>query len=249
MPLFGDKCHEGLTDTLKHIATLIEKPSAIVIVSAHWEEEKPTVTSGARPSLIYDYFGFPKESYQIQYPAPGKPALAHRIADLLTKNNIDAVLDEDRGFDHGLFIPLKIMYPAATIPCVQLSLVKGLSPVQHIRMGKALAELRKENVLVIGSGSSFHNIKSFFSPASTHERSMNEAFEKWLHDTCYSHELNEEVRERMLVNWEAAPAASFCHPREEHLIPLHVCYGLAESPARQMFAFELMGKRSSCYLW
>ncbi len=249
LPLLGDETHKEMIDSLKYIVTILEKPSAIIVVSAHWEEEKPTITSGEWPTLIYDYYGFPKESYEIQYPAPGEPSLAHKIFDLLKSNSIEANLVEDRGFDHGLFVPLKIMYPDANIPCVQLSLVKTLSPLEHLQLGRALAGLREDNVLVIGSGFSFHNLKSFFSPSTNEVRSMNESFEQWLIDTCSNPELSENERTLRLINWESAPAARYCHPREEHLLPLHVCYGIVELPAKQVFTFEVMGKRASCYLW
>jgi 4,5-DOPA dioxygenase extradiol len=249
LPLLGDAAHEELIENLRYLATILPKPSAIVVISAHWEEGTPTITGGANPSLLYDYYGFPKESYEIQYPAPGEPALARRIHDLLTKEGMEAALDEQRGLDHGVFVPLKTMFPDADIPCVQLSLVKGLRPDAHIRMGKALAGLTDDNLLVIGSGFSFHNLRAFFSPATTKVRAMNEAFEQWLNETCCSRALSEDERERRLVDWQSAPAARFCHPREEHLLPLHVCYGLAQSPAKQVSRFEVMGIKASAYLW
>jgi aromatic ring-opening dioxygenase catalytic subunit (LigB family) len=249
LPLLGDAAHEQLVDNLKHLATIVPSPSAIVVISAHWEEAKPTITSGAYPPLLYDYYGFPPESYEILYPVPGKPALARRMAGMLTGVGMEPVLDEQRGFDHGLFVPLKIMYPDATSPCVQLSLVRGLDPAEHVRMGKALAGLRDEPVLIVGSGFSFHNMQAFFSPSTDRVRSMNGAFEDWLVETCSSQALSESERERRLVEWTSAPAARFCHPREEHLVPLHVCYGIAQAPARQVFRFEIMGKAASAYLW
>ena len=164
LPLLGDEGHHEMVDCLSDLARTLEKPAAIIVISAHWEENKPTITSGATPSLIYDYYGFPNESYDIRYPAPGDPLLAHKIFRLLNGSGIEAVLDEQRGFDHGVFVPLKIMFPDADIPCVQLSLVKSLNPLEHIRIGKALAGLKDDNVLIIGSGSSFHNIKAFLAP-------------------------------------------------------------------------------------
>ena len=249
MPLLGDAAHEQLVENLKQLATIVPSPSAIVVISAHWEEARPTITAGAHPPLIYDYYGFPEESYQIVYPAPGEPALAGRMANLLQGAGMEPVLDEQRGFDHGLFVPLKITYPDATFPCVQLSLVQGLDPAEHVRMGKALSGLGDESVLIVGSGFSFHNMQAFFVPSTDRVRSMNEAFEQWLVVTCSSQAFGESERERRLVEWTAAPAARFCHPREEHLVPLHVCYGIAQAPARQVFRFEIMGKAASAYLW
>ncbi|MGZ5013056.1 MAG: DODA-type extradiol aromatic ring-opening family dioxygenase, partial [Methylobacter sp.] len=114
---------------------------------------------------------------------------------------------------------------------------------------KALADLRKDNVLVIGSGFSFHNLREFFTPSTKEARFMNESFEQWLIDTCFNSQLTEEERERRLKNWDSAPAARYCHPRSEHLLPLHVCYGVAGTAAKRVFEFEIMGKMASAYLW
>lgn len=167
LPLLGDKNHQEMIAFLQEITPSLGKPSAILVISAHWEAAQPTITSGDFPSLIYDYSGFPKESYQNEYAAPGSPDLAKKIFKLLEKAGIEAKLDNQGGFDHGLFVPLKLMYPQANIPCVQLSLANGLDPREHIRIGKALSELRYDNVLVIGSGFSFHNIKEFFASSTT----------------------------------------------------------------------------------
>ncbi len=249
LPLLGEPSHKDMVAGLQNITSLLAKPSTIIVISAHWEEEQATVTSGANPALLYDYSGFPQESYEIQYPAPGAPRLARKIYNVLNRSGIKANLTEDRGFDHGVFIPLKIMYPSADIPCVQLSLLNNLNPAEHIQIGKALAGLQEENILILGSGFSFHNLRAFFSPSTEAIQSMNKSFEKWLIKTCSSHDLSEKEREQRLINWESAPAARFCHPREEHLLPLHVCYGVAQTPARQVFALEVMGKQASAYLW
>jgi len=233
LPLLGDKGHQNMVNFIREVAPQLVKPSAILVISAHWEESKPTITSGKSPSLIYDYYGFPKASYEIEYPAPGAPELANKIFNLLGKAGIEAKLDDQRGFDHGLFVPLKMLYPEANIPCVQLSLVNSLQPEEHIQMGKALADLRKDNVLVIGSGFSFHNLKEFFMPSTKEAKAMNESFEQWLIETCSSSHFTEQEREQRLRNWHAAPAASYCHPRAEHLLPLHVCYGVAGSAAKK----------------
>ncbi|MBK8814844.1 MAG: dioxygenase [Methylococcaceae bacterium] len=249
LPLLGDKNHQEMIAFLQEITPSLGKPSAILVISAHWETAHPTITSGDFPSLIYDYSGFPKESYEIEYAVPGSPDLAKKIFKLLEKAGIEAKLDNQRGFDHGLFVPLKLMYPQANIPCVQLSLVKGLDPTEHIRIGKALSELRRENVLVIGSGFSFHNIQGFFASSSTEIRAMNNAFEKWLLDTCSNKSYSENERERRLINWENAPAARYCHPREEHLMPLHICYGITGTAAKQSFEINIMEKKASAYIW
>jgi aromatic ring-opening dioxygenase catalytic subunit (LigB family) len=249
LPLLGDKGHQNLIDFIGKVTPMLIKPSAILVISAHWEANKPTLTSGAFPSLLYDYYGFSKEAYEIKYPAPGAPELANKIFNLLVSAGIEAKLDDRRGFDHGLFVPLKMMYPDADIPCVQLSLVNSLQPGLHIRIGKALAGLRKDNVLVIGSGFSFHNLKEFFAPSTQQSQAMNTSFEQWLMDACSSRSLTEEEREQRLIHWDSAPAARYCHPREEHLLPLHVCYGVAGTAAKRVFEFEILGKMASAYLW
>ena len=247
LPLLGDAGHRNMVEFLTRITPSLGRPSAILVISAHWEERTPTLTSGKAPSLIYDYYGFPEESYKIQYPAPGNPGLAQKIHDMLQESGIDAHLDDHRGFDHGLFVPLKIMYPDATIPCVQLSLVAGLDAETHIRIGKALSAIRKEDVLIVGSGFSFHNLRAFFSPGGGD--SWNEAFQEWLRDLCTKAGMTSAEREQGLVAWERAPFARYCHPREEHLLPLHVCYGIAGSAAQLVFDGEVLGKRSIGLLW
>jgi len=248
-PLLGDPRHKDLIDFLKQAPSLLVKPSLILIVSGHWEENYPTVNSGISPPLLYDYHGFPEESYRISYPAPGDPSLADAVVDLLQSHGIRADHNDRRGLDHGVFVPLKIMYPEATIPCVQLSLISSLNPLEHIKLGRVLAELREENLLIIGSGASFHNLPAFHQEPSAESQARNESFEGWLIDALSNDGLSEEERARILAAWESAPAARYCHPREEHLLPLHVCYGVCSAPARQIFEIEMMGKKTSSYIW
>lgn len=248
MPLLGDKGHMEMVEHLKNIATTIKKPSAIIVVSAHWEEKIATITSAAKPSLIYDYYGFPEESYHIEYACPGEPELANSVSQALSNADIESRLEAQRGLDHGVFVPLKIMYPEADIPCVQLSLNSNLDPAQHIKIGQALSDLSYDNLLLIGSGFSFHNMRAFFTP-SAERNMMNQAFEDWLIDTCTSAEISEDERKQRLTKWVDAPYARFCHPREEHLLPLHVCYGLAQSACSDFFSLTIFGIKSSIYLW
>jgi aromatic ring-opening dioxygenase catalytic subunit (LigB family) len=248
MPLLGDKSHVEMVERLKNIAATIKKPSAIIVVSAHWEEKIATITSTAKPSLIYDYYGFPEESYRIAYVCPGEPILANLVNQALSSAGTESRLDAERGLDHGVFVPLKIIYPEADIPCVQLSLVHGLDPVEHIKIGQALNDLDYENLLIIGSGFSFHNMRAFFAPSADRNR-MNQAFEDWLIETCSSTALTEEERMQRLTQWADAPYARFCHPREEHMLPLHVCYGVAQSACTDFFALTILGVQSSVYLW
>ncbi len=209
----------SMAEYLKGIAAILpQKPKAIVVVSAHWEEPEFTVTTHPQPQLIYDYFGFPDHAYQIKYPAPGAPALAEEVYDLLKKNGIAVRRDKERGFDHGVFIPFKLIFPEADIPIIQLSLKHGLDPEEHLAVGRALAPLRREGVLIVGSGMSYHNLKRFFrgnDPSS-------KEFDSWLAGAVASPE-----RESHLIRWSEAPAAHEAHPREEHLLPLMVAAGAA----------------------
>ncbi len=249
LPLLGDPGHQGMIDFIARVTPSLGRPAAIVVVSAHWEEPGPTVTGGASPPLIHDYYGFPEESYRIEYPAPGHPELAGKIVGLLNQQGMNAKLDKERGFDHGLFVPLKLMYPDAEIPCVQLSLASSLDPELHIRMGEALSSLAADNILVIGSGFSFHNMKAFSGPANVGYDEANKAFEAWLRHSLSDPVLSEQERRRRLVEWHQAPGARLCHPREEHLLPLQLCYGVAGQGARQAFSMEILGKRASAFLW
>ena len=141
------------------------------------------------------------------------------------------------------------MYPDADIPCVQLSLVKSFDPAEHIKIGHALQNLGNQSLLLIGSGFSFHNMKAFFTPETDNTKAMNVSFERWLLETCSDQKLAEDERRQRLVEWESVPFARYCHPREEHLLPLHVCYGFAESACSNSYELLILNKKSSMYLW
>ncbi len=249
MPLLGDSGHRNMVEFLQRISLQVPKPERIVVFSAHWEERQPTITGGISPSLIYDYYGFPEESYRITYPAPGEPALAMAISGVLEEEGIEASVDQKRGFDHGMFVPLKVMYPEATIPTVQVSLVSGLDPEDHFRLGRALRGLTQRNLLFLGSGFSFHNLRGFFSSGPPAPDPRNALFQDWLVETCTSPGISQSEREKRLIEWESAPSARYCHPREEHLMPLHVCSGLAGSVGKLVFDGEVLGKRAISVLW
>ena len=248
LPILGDASHQAMVEFMTRLPAQLARPDAIVVVSAHWEEHAATLLGAPNPPMLYDYYGFPKEAYSITYPAPGHPALAERIAGLLEKNDIPARTDTQRGFDHGLFIPLKLMYPRADIPSIQLSLLHTLDPAAHISQGKALGELLSENILVIGSGFSFHNLNAFFGQAVGTPDAANDAFQNWLVETCAG-PLSQSAREQRLIEWELAPSARYCHPREEHLLPLHVCLGMASGLAEVVFDDQILGKRGVAFLW
>jgi len=248
LPILGDPGHQAMVDFMTQLPSRLARPDAILVISAHWEESVATLLGAQNPPMFYDYYGFPEEAYAITYPAPGDPGLAECIAGLLAKNHIPARLDSQRGFDHGLFIPLKLMYPEADIPCLQLSLLRGLDPAAHIALGQALRDLLSENILVLGSGFSFHNQRAFFGRPLGAPDPQNDAFQDWLIETCTG-PLSPEEREQRLIEWEQAPSARYCHPREEHLLPLHVCQGLAGGAGELVFNDKILGKRGVGFLW
>lgn len=205
-------------------AELDGAPQAVLMVSGHWEERGFAVSSGANPGMVYDYYGFPEYLYHIKYGAPGSPELAGRVHDLLRASRIGATLDPTRGFDHGTFSIMKPLYPEEEMPVVQLSLDINLDPVLHLAVGRALAPLRDEGVLIVGSGLSFHNLRLLRS-TSAHEPSRQ--FDAWLQQTLV--EASPDERTSRLVGWERAPCARVAHPREDHLLPLMVVVGAAET--------------------
>jgi aromatic ring-opening dioxygenase catalytic subunit (LigB family) len=217
-------------------------PRALLVISAHWEEPVPTVMTAEQPSILYDYYGFPPESYAITWPAPGEPKLASRVQSLLDAAGIPNAADGDRGFDHGTFIPLKLTYPDADVPAIQLSLKLGLDPSEHLTIGRALAPLRDEGVFVVASGMTFHNLRIFRDPRAV---PAAEAFDAWLRETMT---LEADERNRRLEQWTTAPAARTAHPREEHLLPLMVAAGAAgEDRATVAFNDTFTGLRLSAY--
>lgn len=217
-------------------------PKALLVISAHWEERVPTVMTHAKPPLFFDYYGFPPESYQLTWPAPGDPALAARVQALLGAAGFKTGRDAERGFDHGTFVPLKLAYPKADVPTVQLSLKTGLDPAEHMAMGRALAPLRDEGVFIVGSGMTFHNMRGFMNPQAL---GISEEFDGWLRETAT---LVGSARTNRLLAWAKAPQAKICHPREEHLLPLMVVAGAAEQDAGQVtYAARYAGVALSGY--
>lgn len=212
---------DSLTRYLQSVRDLPPAPPrALLVVSAHWEEARPTVMTNAKPPLLFDYYGFPEESYRLTWPAPGAPEVAARVLDLLTQAGIEGASNAERGFDHGTFVPLKLTYPDALVPTLQLSLKAGLDPREHLAIGRALAPLREEGVFIIGSGMTFHNMRGFGAQG----RAASAAFDAWLRDTTPRDSAERDAR---LASWQEAPAARLAHPREEHLLPLMVVAGAA----------------------
>ncbi|RZL88236.1 MAG: dioxygenase [Variovorax sp.] len=216
-----DKLEAALADMPRQIG---RKPDAILMLSAHWEAPAFTVMGNPRPPMVYDYGGFPEHTYHVHYDAPGSPELARRVQGLIEAAGLPAALDAERGFDHGMFSPMAAMYPQADVPVVQLSLKRGLDPAEHLALGRAIAPLRDENVLIVGSGLSYHNLRNFGPQA--HDASK--AFDDWLDATVHAEPARRTER---LLDWSSAPAARVAHPREEHLIPLMVAVGAAGDEA------------------
>lgn len=218
-----------------------EAPRALLVVSAHWEEPVPTVMTHPHPPLLYDYYGFPEASYHLTWPAQGSAELASHVATLLGKAGFKTATNGERGFDHGAFVPLKLAYPDANVTAVQLSLIRGLDPGQHIALGPALAPLRDQGVLIVGSGMSYHNLRAF----GPEGRGASEAFDTWLQQAATA---EPAARDAQLGQWQTAPAARFAHPREEHLLPLMVAAGAAESDrGRVAFSGTILGVKLSGY--
>jgi len=218
------------------VTRLPTRPSALLVVSAHWEEAVPTLMTSPNPPLLFDYTGYPPAAYALQWPAPGAPHLAERVTSLLGAAGFRTATNPTRGYDHGTFIPLMLALPDADLPILQMSLIDSLDPAQHIAMGRALAPLRDEGVLLVGSGNSYHNMRGFGHRESTEPSRL---FDEWLADAVVQ---SPAERERRLIAWSEAPGAKHCHPREEHLLPLHVMMGAGVEDAAtldlQLFALE-----------
>ncbi|WP_454915657.1 DODA-type extradiol aromatic ring-opening family dioxygenase [Xanthobacter sediminis] len=235
---------DGLARYFKGLdASLGARPKAVLVISGHWEESRPTVNTGAHPGLLFDYYGFPAETYRLSYPAPGSPALAARVRGLLDEAGIASGEDDARGYDHGVFVPFMLLYPEADVPLVQLSLQRELDPKAHLALGQALAPLRDEGVLIVGSGMSFHNLRTLFSP-DPQVAAASEAFDAWLTDAV--EDQDPASREAKLAAWACAPAALAAHPRSEHLVPLFVAAGAAGADlGRRTFHDHIFGKAYS----
>ncbi|WBO21966.1 DODA-type extradiol aromatic ring-opening family dioxygenase [Sphingomonas abietis] len=217
------------------LSTLPEKPKGIVVISGHWEEPAFTASTAPRPEMIFDYYGFPAHTYQLSYPAPGAPALAERVVSLLEGAGLPAATDATRGFDHGVFVPFLLVDPEASIPVVPLSLKQDLDPAEHLAAGRALAPLRDEGILIVGSGMSYHNMRGFRTAAAVRPSAI---FDAWLSQTVAS---DPDARRQALAQWSSAPAARESHPREEHLLPLMIAAGAGEdSPGSKPFSDHVM---------
>ena len=184
-------------------------------LSAHWEEKSHTVLTSPSPPLLFDYYGFPPEAYQLSWPAPGAPAVAERVQRLLSATGLPTTTDAHRGYDHGVFVPMLVAFPDASIPVTQVSLLSSLDPAAHVALGKALAPLRDDNILILGSGFSFHNLGSMRvtllsganpgGAAADKVRTASKAFDGWLVETLCSPQLDPAQREQRILEWATAP--------------------------------------------
>ncbi|MGE5243509.1 MAG: DODA-type extradiol aromatic ring-opening family dioxygenase [Betaproteobacteria bacterium] len=223
-------------------ASLGGRPRAVLVISGHWESKPPAVNAGARPPLLFDYYGFPEHTYRLAYPVAGSPMLAARVRELLSAAAMASTDDAARGLDHGVFVPFKLIYPDADVPLVQLSLDASRDPLVHLAIGRALAPLRDEGVLIVGSGMSYHNLRELFvdRPESNQP---SEAFDAWLNAAVAAEPGERAAR---LADWRAAPGARASHPTPEHLLPLMVAAGAAgEDAGRSTYSDRLMGKALS----
>lgn len=245
LPLLGGLGHEKMISFYKSLSEKLPRPDDILVISAHWEEDNLTILNSKNYQLLYDYYGFPEEAYKLTYPASGNTELVDTIKKNLQDINI--LEDGERGLDHGVFVPLSLIYPDADIPVTQISLLKSLDPKEHLELGKKLQFLNKRNVLIIGSGFSFHNLANFTLEEEVEDLSNNQ-FQDWLIETCTKID-DDEVMEKRLIDWISAPHASYCHPREEHLLPLHVCAGIAGRKGETIFDDYIVGKRAIAIKW
>jgi len=224
-------------------AALGTRPKAVLVISGHWEEARPTLNTAARPGMLFDYYGFPPDTYRLSYPAPGSPELAQRVRALLEEAGIATGTDDARGYDHGVFIPFMLIYPQADVPVLQLSLQQELDPKAHLALGRALAPLRDDGVLIVGSGMSYHNLRALFTSDPRIDEA-SEAFDSWL--TAAVEEKDAAARAERLAAWTTAPAALAAHPRSEHLVPLFVAAGAAgDDLGRRVFHSHIFGKAYS----
>ncbi|MFQ1701548.1 DODA-type extradiol aromatic ring-opening family dioxygenase [Loktanella agnita] len=210
---------------------LPQKPKAVLMISGHWEAEMVQVMASPQPPMVYDYGGFPAHTYSVVYPSPGAPEIAEKALNLLKDAEIAVELNVTQGYDHGTFVPMAIMYPQANVPLFQISLQASYDPATHLAMGRALAPLRDEGVLIVGSGLSYHNLRLFGPEA----REPSDGFDAWLHDALMQ---EPDARTAAMIDWESAPYARVSHKQEDHLVPIFVALGAAEGEAATMIYHE-----------
>lgn len=258
MPLLGDPGHREITKSLKTKVPKVlklgtpEAPKAILLVTAHWSTNKVTVSSGSKHDLLYDYYGFPPESYEIKHDAPGSPEIAGEVIKALKEAGIECGKDGERGWDHGVFVPMKLIDPSAQTPIVQLSVLASESPSQSYAIGKALASLRAQNIAIVGSGfATFHNLRLMFSGVSSTPdfKKQNIDWSNAVTDAAMT--ADEDVRAKKFEDWRKWPNAYTMHPRggAEHFLPLIVCAGAAGTTEGRKYADDFRGVDMWSYYW
>lgn len=229
------------------IGKLTPQPAAILVVSAHWEAQKPTVSLSGSPETIYDFSGFSPELYRMQYPAPGAPVLAERVISLLSAAGLHTDSNTSRGLDHGAWVPLSAMYPKANIPVTQLSLVKNAGPASHFELGRALAPLRNEGVLILCSGAITHNFAwlDWHAKADKAPMPQAEVFGNWVAERTAAQDIS------ALLNYRSAPYGAESHPDEDHFMPFFVASGAAKNniPQRYRPRFSYGALSMDAYVW
>ncbi|XP_030034291.2 4,5-DOPA dioxygenase extradiol [Manduca sexta] len=253
MPLLGDEEHADLTKFLrdevkKHVN--FNKVKAIILVTAHWESDIVAISSGKHHDLYFDYYGFPPESYKYKYNAPGDPALAERIHTSLKDAGIKSRMDPERGWDHGVFVPMLLINPSADIPIIQISVLKNQDAEQHYKVGQVLHQFRKEGIAILGSGMSYHNMRGFMYSRHEH-RVINKEFDEFLNKVCTAED--ESVRREGLLSWRQQPGATEAHPMggAEHFMPLVVIAGAGgPKPGERIFKWDMGDTfRLSSFIW
>ncbi|KAF2230255.1 Extradiol aromatic ring-opening dioxygenase [Viridothelium virens] len=258
LPILGDEGHEQIVKSLRtRIPELLklgtpEAPRAIVLITAHWSERNPTISNAKKHPLLYDYYGFPPESYDLKYDADGSPEIAEKVAEAMKGVGLKPVMDDERGWDHGVFVPMLLINPAANVPIVQVSVLNSESPTGHYKMGRALSDLRDSNIAIIGSGfASFHNLRLMFSGITSDPgfQNRNEAWSKAVSDAVLEEYVEE--REKKINAWRDWPAAYEMHPRggAEHFLPLIVCAGAAGKGSGLSYTDKYMGLDMYSYYW
>ncbi|KAM3956835.1 uncharacterized protein ACR2FA_009143 [Aphomia sociella] len=228
-PVLGEKNNRDIAEFLKNVHNIVDLKSlkAIILVTAHREEDIVTISAGERHGLLYDYYNFPPESYKLRYDGKGDPVLARKIYEALKNAGIPSQLDTERGWDHGVFIPMMLINPSADIPIVQISILKNHNAGQHFEIGKVLYQFRKDGVAVFGSGLSYHNMKELRKESNEDLGIVNGEFDQFLNDVC----TGGEEKRKEIVFWEKAPGAYNSHPLgdADHLMPLIVAAGAGGS--------------------
>ncbi|KAH8705999.1 Extradiol ring-cleavage dioxygenase, class III enzyme, subunit B [Talaromyces proteolyticus] len=258
MPILGDPAHVNIVQSWQTRVRKLLKlgtplaPKAIILVTAHWSTKQPTISSGSSHELYYDYYGFPQEAYSVKYNASGSPAIAQEIFNRLKTAGFSPVLDGSRGWDHGVFVPLKMIIPDESIPVVQMSVLDSEDPEEHFKMGQAIADLRKENVAIIGSGfATFHNLRVMFSGTSrtpTFHANMRE-WSSVLNEAVMTDDAQERIAK--LKQWRKFPHAYTMHPNggAEHFLPLIVSAGAAGSGKGGLYGDDYMGNDMFSFYW